>query len=107
MVNMNMLMKQAQEMQKKVLEMQEEMAKKEFQGMSGGGSVKIIINGKGTLKSIKIDPEMANKDDIEILEDLIIAAFNEAKAKLDEESSGGMSDMFGGMKLPPGMKMPF
>jgi DNA-binding YbaB/EbfC family protein len=107
MVNINQLMKQAQEMQKNMQKMQDKLALDEFSGISGGNTVHIILNGKGELKKIKIDPEIANKDDVEMLEDLIIAAYNDAKRKVDEASEGGMAGMLGGMKLPPGMKMPF
>lgn len=107
MVNFNQLMKQAQEMQKKMTEMQEKMANMEFAGSSGGGMVNININGKGNVINVNIDPSIINKDDKEMLEDLIVAAFNDAKNKLDNNSSGEMQDMLGGMQLPPGFKMPF
>jgi len=107
MVDMNQFMKQAQAMQQKMMEAQEKMANAEFVGKSGGGSVEITINGKGDLNKVKIDPELANKDEVEIIEDLVVAAFHDAKQKLDEESQNSMSGMMGGMKLPPGFKMPF
>jgi len=107
MMNMNNLLKQAQAMQKKMLEAQEELSKKEYNGSAGGGAVKVIMSGKAELKSITLDPEIVNKDDIEILEDLIKAAFNDAKAKVDSENEGSMSGLMGGMQMPPGMKFPF
>jgi DNA-binding YbaB/EbfC family protein len=107
MVNVNQIMKQAQMMQKKVAEMQEKMAITEYKGSSGGGMVNVTINGKSEIVSLKIDPSIVNVDEVEMIEDLIIAAFNEAKKKSDAESEGSMSGMLGGMGLPPGFKMPF
>lgn len=107
MFNMNQIMKQAQEMQKKMQMMQEELEKKEFEGKSGGGVVTVIINGKGALLKVNIDPKMINQEEKEILEDLIVAAFNEAKQKADQSSESTMSGMLGGMGLPPGFKLPF
>jgi nucleoid-associated protein EbfC len=106
-MNIAQIMKQAQAMQKKMADMQEELAKKTFEGTSGGGAVKITITGKGELKEIKIDPAMANPDDIEILEDLIIAAFNDAKKKSDAESEDSYGGMMGNMGMPAGFKFPF
>lgn len=101
------MMKQAQMMQKKFAEMQEKLALTEFTGTSGGGMVSVTINGKGELNKIKIDPSLVTKDEVEVLEDLIVAAFNDAKKKADNSSEGEMSGMLGGMNLPPGFKMPF
>jgi nucleoid-associated protein EbfC len=106
-MNIAQIMKQAQAMQKKMADMQEELAKKTFEGISGGGAVKITITGKGELKEIKIDPAMANPDDIEMLEDLIIAAFNDAKKKSDAESEDSYGGMMGNMGMPAGFKFPF
>ncbi|AIL65699.1 YbaB/EbfC family DNA-binding protein [Rickettsiales bacterium Ac37b] len=100
-------MKQMQAMQEKFAKMQEQLASTEFEGQAGGGLVQVIINGKGELLKIKIDPSLGNKDEIEILEDLIVTAFKEAKKKLDESSEGSMSGMLGGLNLPPGFKLPF
>jgi len=105
MVNINQIMKQAQAMQKKISEMQAEKEKKEYSGSSGGEMVKITITGKGNLKSIKIDPSLFDKEEKDMLEDLIIAAFNESKKKMDEDSEGEMSNMLGGM--PSGLKNMF
>ena len=85
-MNINQLMKQAQVMQKKMKELQEEIAKKEFEGKSGGGIVSVKMSGNGEMHKISIDPSLLKPDDKEILEDLIIAAYNDAKAKA--ESSG-------------------
>ena len=99
---MNQLMKQAQAMQEKLAKAQGELATKEYTGVSGGGLVDIKINGKYEVKSIKIDSSLINKDDKEILEDLIAAAFNDAAGKIKEDSEGSMSSL-----LPSGFKMPF
>jgi DNA-binding YbaB/EbfC family protein len=100
-------MKQAQAMQKRMAELQEKMAATEFTGASGGGMVNVTINGKGEFTKLKIDPSMVNKDEVDILEDLIIAAFNDAKKKADSSSEGEMSGVLNGMGLPAGFKMPF
>lgn len=107
MVNMNQLMKQAQEMQKKMSEMQEQMTNAEFEGKAGGGMVTLIINGKSELKKVNIDPSILNKEDKEIIEDLIVAAYNDAKSKIEENGNNSMNDMMGGLGLPPGFKFPF
>lgn len=106
-MNIQQMMKQAQAMQKKMAEAQEKLADAEFEGKSGGDMLKIVISGKGDVKSVKIDPSLIDPEDPEMLEDLIVAAFNNAKKAADEESSGAMNDMMGGLKLPPGFKMPF
>ena len=106
MVNINQLMKQAQEMQKKMADSQKEIESKEYEGKSGGEMVKVVMSGKGEIKSVKLDKTIVDPEDIEMLEDLMVAAVNDAKAKLDEDSKSSMSDMFGG-SVPPGFKMPF
>lgn len=106
-MDLNKLMKQAQEMQGKVQEMQSEFENKEYEGKSGGGLVKIVVNGKSALKSLDIDKSAINPDEKEILEDLIIAAFNDAKKKAEEAGGEAMNSAFGGMNLPPGFKFPF
>lgn len=103
-MNINQLMKQAQSMQKKMKEMQEEIAGKEFEGRAGGGLVSIVMSGSGEMRKTSIDPSLLQADEKEILEDLIVAAHNEAKKKADEESKSSMSGAFGDMGgLPPGM----
>lgn len=102
MVNMNQLMKQAQAMQKQYMDAQEKINSQEYTGSSGGEMVVATIDGKGEAKSIKIDPSLFDKDEVEMLEDLIITAFKNAKRKLDEQSKDTMSGI-----LPPGMNMPF
>ncbi len=105
--NFSDMMKQAQEMQKKMKELQEGLANLEVEGSSGGGLVSVKVNGKGEVKKIKIDPSLMKPEEAEILEDLIVAAFNEAKKKAEEASAEEMKKMTGGMNLPPGFKLPF
>jgi DNA-binding YbaB/EbfC family protein len=101
------MMKQAQQLQTKMADMQQKLQQVEMSGMSGGGMVTISINGKGEMKSIKIDPALANAEEVDILEDLIIAAFNDAKAKIDNHTAEEMSKVTGGLNLPGGLKLPF
>ncbi len=103
-MNINQLMKQAQSMQKKMKEMQEEIANKDFEGKAGGGLVSVVMSGNGEMRKTLIDPSLLQAEEKEILEDLIVAAHNEAKKKADEESKSSMSGAFGDMGgLPPGM----
>ena len=103
----NQFMKQAQAMQNKLAEMQKEKANREYEGSSGGGMVKIILKGSGGMKSISIDPSLFDKDEADMVADLIIAAFNDAQKKMGEDSQEDMSKMMGGFQLPPGFKVPF
>ena len=105
--NFGDMIKQAQGMQKKMKELQEGLANLEVEGSSGGGLVKITVTGKGEVKKIKIDPSLMKPEESEILEDLIVAAFNEAKKKSEEASAEEMKKLTGGLNLPPGFKMPF
>ncbi len=107
MFNMAQMMKQAQEMQKKMQSMQDEFEKIEFEGKAGGGMLLATVNGKGALLKVTIDPSMLNVSEKEILEDLIIAAFNDAKQKADANAESNKSDMLGGLGLPAGFKLPF
>ena len=106
-MNIQQLMKQAQSMQKKMAEAQEKLAETEYTGKAGGDMVTVVIDGKSNMKSLKVDPSIIDSDDAEMLEDLIVAAFNNAKKEADEASNSEMSNMMGGMKMPPGFKMPF
>jgi DNA-binding YbaB/EbfC family protein len=101
------LMKQAGEMQAKMQEMQEKLAELEITGEAGAGMVKIIINGKGYAKAVAIDPQLMGEEDREVLEDLIAAAINDAKSKLETQSAEQMKGLTEGLPLPPGMKLPF
>ena len=99
-------MKQATAMQEKMQKMQEEIANQEFEGKSGGGLVTITTSGNGEMRKVNLDPSLLKEDEKDMLEDLIIAAYNDAKKKAEAASSERMGDAFGG-KLPPGMKLPF
>ena len=106
-MNFNNMMKQAQDLQKKMAEAQKKVESLEAEGTSGGGLIKIIIDGKNNVKSVKIDDSLISKEDVEILEDLILAAFNDGKEKIQKKISDEMSSVTGGLQLPPGFKMPF
>lgn len=101
--NMNNLMKQAQRMQKQMQEMQEELDAKIFEAVVGGGAVKAEVNGKKELQKITIQKEAVDPDDVEMLEDLIVAAVNEAIRKADTAVNQQMSQLTGGMNLPGGL----
>ncbi len=101
--NMNNLMKQAQKMQKQMEEMQSNLDSLEFEATVGGGVVKAVVNGKKELKSINIDPDALDPDDVEMLEDMIVASVNEAIRKADEEVNGQMNKLTGGMNMPGGL----
>ena len=101
------LMSKAKEMQAKFQEMQEEIANMEAAGSAGGGLVEVVLTGKGEMKSLKIDPSLFKEDDVEILEDLILAAHNEAKAKAETAMQEKTRELTAGLPLPPGMKLPF
>lgn len=104
-MDMKLLMRQAQEMQKKMQKAQEEQANSEFDGSSAGGMVKITISGDGVAKKIIIDPSLIKEDEKDILEDLLIAAFNDAKKKSDEGSADSLRGATNGMPLPAGFKI--
>lgn len=105
-MNIQQIMKQAQQMQKKLQEGQAALEKKEFVGTANNGDVSITIMGTGLVKSINIKEDLIDKDDKEILEDLLVVAFNDARKKLDEESSSTMNAATGGMNLN-NFKLPF
>jgi DNA-binding YbaB/EbfC family protein len=96
-VNIQQMMKQAQQMQDRL---QKQMAELRVEGNAGGGMVTVIVNGAKQLQSLKIDPEVVSKDDVEMLQDLIVAAINDAHRKVDEEMSQTMGGMMGGLKIP-------
>ncbi|WP_248800545.1 YbaB/EbfC family nucleoid-associated protein [Pseudomonas sp. MWU13-2105] len=100
------LMKQAQQMQEKMAKMQEELANAEVTGQSGAGLVSVVMTGRHDVKRVSIDPSL-KEEDLEVLEDLIAAAFNDATRKIESNSQDKMSGMTAGMQLPPGFKMPF
>ena len=107
MKNLGQMMKQAQEMQSKMNEMQNKLAEMEVIGSSGAGMIEVTLSGKSNVRKIKIDPSLINPSDPEVLEDLIVAAFNDAKSKVEVKVSDKMAEMTGGIQLPPGFKLPF
>ncbi len=102
-MDMMALMKQAQAMQKKMQDMQAEMDQLEVEGSSGGGAVVVKVSGKGDLKGITLDPSIVVAEEKEILEDLIVAAFSDARGKAERIMQQRMTEMTGGMQLPPGL----
>lgn len=106
MKNIGQLMKQAQAMQERMAEMQKKLEQVEISGSSGAGLVQTTLNGKGEMRALKIDPSLVDPQETEVLEDLIIAAFNDAKSKLEAHTAEEMGKVTGGMNIP-GFKMPF
>ena len=107
MKNFSDMMKQAASMQQKMQEAQESLAGIEAEGVAGAGLVRGMMNGKGYARSVSIDPAMFVEDEREVLEDLITAAINDAKSKIEEAATEKMKEMTAGLPLPPGMKLPF
>ncbi|MEG3617131.1 YbaB/EbfC family nucleoid-associated protein [Magnetovibrio sp. PR-2] len=107
MKNLGAMMKQAQQMQSRMTELQEEMEHFVAEGQSGGGMITVRLNGKFDIQGISIDPSMIDPEDPELLADLVTAAFNDAKAKIDAFKQEKMQEMTGGLPLPPGFKLPF
>ena len=104
--NIGSMMKQAEAMQRNMQKAQEEIALMEVTGESGGGMVKVAMNGRHEVKRVQIEPAVVGEDR-EMLEDLVAAAINDAVRKVETETQQRMSGVMAGMKLPPGMKMPF
>ena len=96
-MNVNQIMKQAQQMQERL---QKQMAEMRIEASSGGGMVTVVVNGNKQIQSLKIDPEVVSKDDVDMLQDLIRAAINDAQRKAEEEIGRQMGGLMGGMKLP-------
>jgi len=106
MFNMQGLMKQAQMMQKRMQETQARLGAEEREGTSGGGLVKVVLNGKNEMQKISISPELINKDEIDVLEDMVLAAYNDAHQKIDVMQEEGMKEATGGVNFG-GLKIPF
>lgn len=106
MKNIGQMMKQAQKLQEKMGEMQEQLANTEVTGSSGGGMIEVTLNGKAEVRRVKIDPSVIDPAEAEMLEDLIVAAINDAKVKVEAHVAEQMSEITGGLKLPPGMQLP-
>ena len=99
------MMKQAQELQSRMQQMQTELESIEVEGQSAAGMVKITLNGKGDVRSLTIDPGLLKPEEAEIVEDLIVAAFQDGKSKVEQAAQGKMQEVAGGLPLPPGMKL--
>lgn len=99
------MMKQVQELQGRMQQMQAELAALEVSGQSGAGLVTITLNGKGEMRSVKIDPSLLKPEDVEMVEDLVLAAFTDAKGKVESEMQKRMQEVAGGLPLPPGLKL--
>lgn len=107
MKNLAGLMKQASQMQQKMQEMQAALEQAEVEGQAGAGMVSVVLNGKGDMKRVKIDPKLADPAEMEMLEDLMLAAHADARRKVDAIAAEHMQNATGGLQLPPGMKLPF
>ena len=107
MVDFMGMMKKAEELQRKMADIQAEAGAATVEGKSGGGLVTVTLDGKGNLKSLKVDPSLFKEDDVEILEDLIVAAHKDAKDKAEAEAAEKTKALTAGLPIPPGFKMPF
>jgi nucleoid-associated protein EbfC len=107
MKNIAGLMKQASQMQKKMEEMQAALEAATIEGVAGAGMVTLTMSGKGALKSLRIDPKLADPAEMEMLQDLIVAAHADARRKMEAAAEEQMKNVTGGMNLPAGMKLPF
>ena len=104
MKNFSEMMKQAQVLQQRFQEAQDKVALVEAEGQSGGGMVKVTLNGKGLARRVAIDPSLADPKDVGMLEDLVVAAINDARTKVDARVADEMAKVTGGLPLPPGLK---
>ena len=107
MKNLAGLMKQASQMQAKMAEMQAKLEAMEIEGSAGAGMVTVTLSGKGDMKRVKVDPKLADPAEMEMLEDLVVAAHAEAKRRIESAMAEEMEKVTGGMQLPGGMKLPF
>ena len=107
MPDLNELMKMAQEAQNKLMQAQEDLDKVEVEGVSGGGMVKVRASAKGRIIGVEIDASLLQPTEKQMVEDLVAAAINDARAKADVAAQDAMRDVTGGLQLPPGFKMPF
>jgi DNA-binding YbaB/EbfC family protein len=99
------MMKQAQDLQARMQKMQEELTALEVEGQAGAGAVRVTLNGKGEMRALRIDPSLMKPGEAEIVEDLVLAAFQDAKAKVEAQMQEKMQDITGGLPLPPGLKL--
>ena len=107
MKNIGNMLKEAQKLQTRMAEMQQRLSETEMQGMAGGGLVTVTLNGKGEMRRIKIDRSLVDPNEMEMLEDLVVAATNDAKGKIEAHLQQEMQKVAGGLPLPEGFKLPF
>jgi DNA-binding YbaB/EbfC family protein len=107
MKNLGNMLKQAQELQSKMADVQAKLSDVELDGSAGGGMVTVTLNGKGEMRRVKIDPTLVEPNEVDILEDLLIAAFNDAMVKVEAYVQEEMGKLTGGLNLPAGLKLPF
>jgi hypothetical protein len=107
MKNLGQMMKQVQEMQEKMQSMQAQMEDLIVKGSSGAGMIIVTLNGKGVVREVKIDPSIVDPNDVGLLEDLVAAAVNDARSKVDGKVAEKMQEVSGGITLPPGFNLPF
>jgi hypothetical protein len=107
MKNLGQMLKQAQAMQSKMAEMNDRLAAAEVEGAAGGGLVRVVLNGKCEMKRVAIDPKAVDPSDVSMVEDLVLAAYKDAKTKADALAESEMKAITGGMNLPGGLKLPF
>ena len=107
MTNLSEMMKQAQNLQNRMQELQSRLALVEITGKAGAGMVEVTLNGKGEMRGLKLDPSLLAPGEQHIVEDLVVAAHNDAKSRVEEHMKGEMSKLTGGLSLPPGLSLPF
>jgi DNA-binding YbaB/EbfC family protein len=107
MKNLTSMLKEAQKLQQRMAEMQEKLAEMRIDGASGGGLVRVTLDGRGALQAVKIDRSLVDPEEVEVLEDLIVAAHTDARSRLEAALQEEMGRITGGLPLPPGMKLPF
>jgi DNA-binding YbaB/EbfC family protein len=107
MKDLGSMMRQAQEMQQKLADMQSQLRDKRIEGVAGGGMVKVVLNGKSEAHKVTLDPKVVDPNDITMLEDLMVAAFNDARGKIEKLVEEETRRIMGGIGLPPGVKLPF
>lgn len=107
MKNLGQMMKQVQDMQARMQEMQASLGDAEVTGGSGGGMISVTLNGKGEARGMEIDPSLLKPEEKEVLEDLVVAAINDARGKVDQLIKDKTEEIMGGLELPPGVNLPF
>lgn len=107
MKNLTSMLKEAQKLQQRMAEMQEKLGELRVEGSAGGGMVRVTLDGRGGLQAVKIDRSLVDPEEVEILEDLIVAAHADARSRLEARLQEEMGRLTGGLPLPPGMKLPF